>query len=177
MGAKKTVSAKAVVKDLRAGLANSELMEKYGISAQSLYKIFRKLKVARILTDTEVVPRMGQLEATQPLVARKSPRYRPKRGIPISELTDITNEFRITDISESGFKIEGLSCKLGEKKQFVVLADEISDSGSFPVMAECRWVKADSRKDQFEAGYEITEITTWGSEQLRSLIGDIAEEK
>ena len=45
-------------------------------------------------------------------MVRQSPRYRPKVAIPVSEITDITREFHITDISEKGFKLEGMSCKL-----------------------------------------------------------------
>lgn len=176
MGAKKTLSAKAVVKDLRGGLDNSDLMQKYGISERSLYKILRQLRSAQIVTDTEVVPRIAQLQETERLVVRNARRYRPKEAIPVSEITDITQEFRITDISETGFKLEGMSCKLGERKHFAVLADKVSDSGSFPVMAECRWVRQDSREEYFEAGYEITEITTLGSRELRGLIDHISEE-
>ena len=52
----------------------------------------------------------------------------------------------------------------------------LADSGSFPVMAECRWVRQDSLENAFEAGYEITEITTLGARELRGLIDSIVEE-
>ncbi len=176
MGMKKSLSAKAVVRDLRGGLANSDLMDKYGISEKSLYKILRQLRSAEVVTDTEVLPRIAQLQETERLMVRQSPRFRPKVAIPVSEITDITREFHITDISEKGFKLEGMSCKLGERKHFAVLADKVSDSGSFPVMAECRWVRQDSLENSFEAGYEITEITTLGARELRGLIDSIVEE-
>ncbi|MBI5570671.1 MAG: YIP1 family protein [Desulfomonile tiedjei] len=40
---KPKVSAKAAVADIRAGLSDSELMEKYGLSPQGLQSLFRKL--------------------------------------------------------------------------------------------------------------------------------------
>lgn len=46
----KKISAKAIMSDLKAGLSDSELMHKYGISFQGLQDLFSKLMEAKLAT-------------------------------------------------------------------------------------------------------------------------------
>jgi len=52
---RKTISAKELARDIRAGLPESELMKKYGMSHDSLTKAFDKLVSAGILTQEDVL--------------------------------------------------------------------------------------------------------------------------
>lgn len=47
----KKISAKAIMSDLNAGLSDSELMHKYGISFQGLQDLFSKLVEAKLATQ------------------------------------------------------------------------------------------------------------------------------
>jgi hypothetical protein len=49
--APKKISAKAIMTDLKAGVSDSDLMEKYGISFQGLQDLFRKLVGAGLATQ------------------------------------------------------------------------------------------------------------------------------
>lgn len=51
---KKTISAKAILVDLRAGLSDRELLKKYQLSEMSLQKVFRKLTELGVLTEAEL---------------------------------------------------------------------------------------------------------------------------
>ena len=51
---KRKVSAKEIVQDIRAGMDDSSLMEKYEISYQALRKVFGKLVDAQMLTQSEI---------------------------------------------------------------------------------------------------------------------------
>jgi hypothetical protein len=46
----KKISAKAIMSDLKAGLSDSELMQRYGISFQGLQDLFSKLVEAKLAT-------------------------------------------------------------------------------------------------------------------------------
>lgn len=48
----KKISAKAIMADLNAGLSDSALMQKYGISFQGLQDLFSKLVEAKLATKT-----------------------------------------------------------------------------------------------------------------------------
>jgi hypothetical protein len=56
---RKTISAKELARDIKAGLPDGELMKKYGISHDSLTKAFDKLVSAGILTQEEVQKTRG----------------------------------------------------------------------------------------------------------------------
>lgn len=56
---RKTISAKELARDIKAGLPDGELMKKYGISHDSLTKAFNKLVSAGILTQEDVQKTRG----------------------------------------------------------------------------------------------------------------------
>ena len=49
--AKKQISAKEVLQDIRNGLADEDLLNKYGLSLDGLQSLFKKMMDARILTQ------------------------------------------------------------------------------------------------------------------------------
>lgn len=51
MAAPKKISAKAIVADLKAGLSDSDLMKKYGLSFQGLHDLFGKMVGAGVATQ------------------------------------------------------------------------------------------------------------------------------
>lgn len=64
MTEKKKLSAKAIVADIKAGLANPALMEKYGISSEELKKVFKKLLDAGLITEQDLSSRTTEEEKT-----------------------------------------------------------------------------------------------------------------
>lgn len=61
--AKRKLSARQVITDLRAGLSNDELMEKYNISPESLRYVFKRLVEARLMTELQYYQRMDLTES------------------------------------------------------------------------------------------------------------------
>ncbi|MFC1836027.1 hypothetical protein ACFL2Q_15125 [Thermodesulfobacteriota bacterium] len=47
----KRISAKSIVEDLKAGLTDSELIEKYGLTSQGLQDLFSQLVQAKLATQ------------------------------------------------------------------------------------------------------------------------------
>lgn len=48
------ISAKVVAADIRSGMSNAELMEKYGLSERGIESLFRKLIENRVVTEGEI---------------------------------------------------------------------------------------------------------------------------
>jgi hypothetical protein len=48
---KKTINAKEILTDLKAGMDNTALMEKYGLSEKGLQSLFKKLTDAGVLKN------------------------------------------------------------------------------------------------------------------------------
>ncbi len=68
----KKISAKAVLADLKAGVTDQELMEKYKLSFQGLQDLFSKLMAAKLVTKTYFDNRAMKLAAVRADTAKKS---------------------------------------------------------------------------------------------------------
>lgn len=55
---KTPVSAKRVLADLKAGISDSDLKAKYGLTSRGLQSLFRKLVVAGLVTDIDLQKRL-----------------------------------------------------------------------------------------------------------------------
>ena len=66
MGDKKKISAKAIMMDLKAGLTDRELMEKYDLSFQGVQDVFTQLTKAGLATQAYFDKRALKVAAAQP---------------------------------------------------------------------------------------------------------------
>ncbi|MBI5251370.1 MAG: hypothetical protein HY912_17920 [Desulfomonile tiedjei] len=74
MAATKKISAKAIMTDLKAGVSDSELMSKYGISFQGLQDLFGKLIEAGLATQAYFEKRAAtQIEGRKEETVRTCP--------------------------------------------------------------------------------------------------------
>jgi hypothetical protein len=56
---KRSVKAKEVLADIRAGITDLDMMEKYQLSAKGLQSLFDKMVAAKLLTEDEIQDRMS----------------------------------------------------------------------------------------------------------------------
>lgn len=61
---KRRITAREIIKDIRAGATDAELMEKYTLSAQGLKSVFDKMIHAGVLSPTEIEDRVPMSERT-----------------------------------------------------------------------------------------------------------------
>lgn len=174
MSPKRTIKAKEIVADIRSGLTDKQLVDKYNISLNALEHIFRELVDANALQEREVSGRFASTEDNQPVGNRR----RLHRNyvfvrLPIYDLENLLNEGLVVDISEDGLQITGIAAKVGEKKAFLVQADYFADVFPFSFDAECNWA-SESKEGEWTAGFEIMSISEGGLEELRKLIRMLA---
>lgn len=171
MRPKRTIRAKDVVNDIRAGLNDAELMGKYKVSAQGLARIFTKLIEARAVRPGELEGRFPYLDDTVNVEnLRKSVRNYVVFPLPIYEVGRLEVEGTLRDVSEHGLQVAGIECAVNETKEFLVRADEFHDVFPFVFQATCRWVGGGGGGSESAAGFEITEISDRAHEQLRAII-------
>ncbi len=80
MAEKKTVSAKAVIADIRAGATDEFLMNKYALSEKGLQSIFQKLITAKVITQAELDRRaftVEEVEITEDIPSPPAPKGEP----------------------------------------------------------------------------------------------------
>jgi uncharacterized paraquat-inducible protein A len=61
---KRRITAKEILKDIRAGASDSDLMQKYTLSAQGLQSVFTKLVNSKVVTQAELDDRVPVSERT-----------------------------------------------------------------------------------------------------------------
>lgn len=60
---KRKISARQIISDLRAGLSDDELMEKYAITAEALRYILKRLVESGLMTELQFYERMELTES------------------------------------------------------------------------------------------------------------------
>jgi hypothetical protein len=113
VSAMKKISAKAIMTDLKAGLTDAELMEKYGISFAALQDLFSKLIEAGLATQAYFNKRalrdMGVKQKDETVRICPHCGYSSKQGFTICprcdmEVSEWLNTSELTDILTGSFK-------------------------------------------------------------------------
>ncbi len=166
------VKAKEIVNDLRDGMVDSQLMEKYGLSPKGLQSVFKKLVDAKAIRPTELYNRAPIVaEDTADVESiREELREFVEVMVPIQDSTDPTNTGAIHDLSQNGLGVSGLKAKRGETKTLVVLADNFFPVDPFSLEGVCRWVKRTESQGIIESGFRITAISEENRAHLEELI-------
>jgi hypothetical protein len=167
------VNIRTIVNDIRSGMADHELMAKYGLSVKGLHRAFEKLVDLKALTR-------GDLENRFPSAAdsiyfesmRELPRHYVVIPIPIHELGPPQKSGMLRDITEKGVGVVGIEAKVGETKVFAIYPNEFVTVSPFSFKAICRWTEGKAPGDSV-GGFAITEISEDALEKLRQLIGEL----
>lgn len=172
MQVKRKIDAKSIVNDIRTGLSNLELMEKYSLSSKGLLSAFNKLIASQAMEEDELAERIPAFEDTVDINhAREFPRCYPALGLPIYDKEDLGAEYQVVDLTEQGVQVVGIRAEVGVAKTLVINAEGI-DERIKPCAfdAECRWVKVDQKKARTIAGFEITNVSDKDLHVLRHII-------
>lgn len=168
---KRKLSAAQIVNDLRSGMTNDQIAEKYRISPGKLQTVFRRLLAAGSIETDELE---GRLFATNsegsPEENRILPRHHIVFHLPVYDLDDISGEGYVKDISERGLQTIGIVVEKGQSKSLLIQADGLADVYPFNFDAVCRWIGPSDSADDLQAGFEISAITDGGMDELRKLI-------
>jgi hypothetical protein len=172
MSGKRKIRAKEIVADVRSGLTNAQLMEKYQLSEKGLQGIFEKLLNAQALLEMELAGRESAAvgdSQTDASALRGAARSYVMFKLPVYDLDDMTVEGQVHDLSETGLLAIGIAAQVGDTKSLLIQADEFADVYPFSFDAICR--RADSADDTQEcaAAFEITSISEVGRGELRKL--------
>jgi len=175
MGSKRTIKARDIVNDIRAGLTNLQLMEKYQLSSKGLVSIFNKL-------TTEKAVRQEELQGRSPLaddtVALDQKRLWPRNYLCARISVNESGNPRATgyarDMTEKGVQVVGIPARPGETKRFLVKPEEHAEINDFSFDALCRWVKDEDNGESCVGGFEITSISKTDVQELRKLVQALA---
>lgn len=160
------------VKDIRAGLKDSELMEKYKLSVRGLRRIFKQIVDARIMQASEIYSRWPTYEDTVDLddfrESTRAPVYFP---LPVFEKDRPSARGVLEDISLEGLRIAGIEAKPSDRKTLVVPADKLFMIDAVVVEAVCRWSrKGEGAAHRVLAGFEVSRVLEGNIQDLMIMI-------
>ena len=172
MQLKRKIRAGDIIRDVRAGMTVSQLMDKYRFSLKILRFVFRRLLNAGAITKDELAAQTALYKDTLELKGVRK-WIRKSMVFPV-RIYDSGNPFAtgyVRDISEKGVCVEGIEAAVGEIKNFIVRSGAFGEGHTLVFEGKCRWVNPQqSPGTKWVAGFEITSISNLDSGELRKLV-------
>lgn len=169
MPTKRSIRAKEIVSDIRAGMTNHQLMEKYQVSLDKLQNIFKQLLDARAVERSELGPLISVPHSRIDVRKRRKLHWHYVFvKLPIYDLENLLDKGTVIDISETGLQISGLPTEVGDTKEFLIQVDYFADVFPFILEAKCTWSSKAEEGPLFSC-FQITSITEGALEELRKL--------
>ena len=170
------IRARDLTADVRAGLSDFDLIDKYSLSLRNLNAALRRLVEAGILREPELLERSGGIDrATEGHRTRQKPRAKIPFGLPVQDISAPHINAVVRDLTEEGFRVAGIRTSAGEVRDFLILADVVESLSPILVRAKCRWARRKRKRRQYwGAGFQITEISPSDLETLRRLVKVVA---
>jgi hypothetical protein len=174
VSSKRSIKASEIVRDLRNGMTNHDLLEKYELISDQLTGVFGKLIDAKVMTHEELAFRFPSSRQTVSDVRiRQLSRSHLPVMLRIYDLDDLANELGVKDLSEKGLHVVGMNTSVGHTASFLVQALEFSDIDPFTFDAQCRWARTENTPTEgpiYHAGFEITEIDDHAQMQISKIV-------
>ncbi|MGB6066145.1 MAG: PilZ domain-containing protein [Desulfomonilaceae bacterium] len=168
---RRIIQARDIVIDIRSGMTDAELMEKYELSAKGLESAFTKLVNSGIMTVAEVYGQRGSGQDTVIINdVRELPRHFLSMTIPVHEPGFPNRQGRIRDVTEKGIGITGIQARIGEVISLMIACRPFLDVDNIWLEAECRWIDARKSPREWYGGFQITKISPKDLSNLRQLI-------
>lgn len=171
---RRRIAASEVVNDIRSGMEDVALMEKYKLTAKGLQYVLRQLVNKRAMRRKELY-RQSAAYADKALVENLRALPRQVTAVPVSIYgeDDLEREGRVTDITEKGVQVTGIPAKVDESKRFLIRVERFQEIEPFMFEGLCRWASNAKHVGDPVAGIEITGISDAAMQELRKVIGGL----
>jgi hypothetical protein len=175
---KRCVDGREFVSDMRSGLTETELMEKYRITSRCLQNLYRKLLKANAISRHELRTDVRACLYAN-TVEVHSLRTLPRESVICPLLTYTTEDTdtigRVMDISLGGVGTIGLPAEAGDERTLIIAADKFFDVSQITLSVVCRWTKSENGRPPI-AGWEILFSSRESEQALIELIRSLSSE-
>jgi hypothetical protein len=171
MSSKRQINGRDFVNDIRTGLSDTELMQKYGLSARGLQSIFGKLIDAKAIDPAEIYERSAFGDSTVDVeVIHLSLRGHPSFTPSIYEAVNPEVIGTVRKITEKQLEVVGIEAGFDETKTLIIMIGRHMKVEPVFLKAKCRWCRKEPPGGQHVAGFEITSISEDNLRELKKLI-------
>jgi uncharacterized protein (DUF433 family) len=173
---KRKISRPQIVHDIRSGMTEAQLMEKYDLSSWGIQKVLAKLLPVGAITWEEMA--ILSLNGDDSVTLRDMRQYQrryPLVSVIVYEQIKPMVKGRVCDISEKGLGVIGILSEVDDLKTLTVAPDELRVFEPFTLQASCRWFRQGDLDTNCTAGFAITHIEEHSLEQLMDLLESTTE--
>ncbi len=167
---KRKISAAEFVDDVRGGMPQGSIMEKYMLSSKGLESAYRKLVEVGILKPDEIPQSLDREKDEAVDELREEVRCFLDFELPVIDVGAVDTQGRVRDITVKGLGVIGIPAEVNELKTLMVYHEKFALIKPFLIEATCRWVKRESENGHYIAGFEITNTSEKDLQQLRKLV-------
>ncbi len=158
-----------ILDDIRAGLGDVPIMEKYQISPGELLRIKRRFDRGRQAGE-QAVTSAAALAARE---RRSLPRQEPLLTVTVCDADEPLMQGIIHDINMKGLKVVGIIVRADETRTLMIRSEPFNVHATFTFQARCHWSMIDEY-GECVAGFRITHISQRDAGELRKLMACLA---
>ncbi len=168
---KHRIKAREIVDEMRLGLTDSELKERYRLSSRGLRRLLNKLVHAGAIGHAELYEiSEAYKEAVDVTAGRGHPRIDVTFPLRIFE-DGSSNKGLVRDISETGMRVAGIESRVEEIKAFRLPLDDLMAADPIFLEARCRWIETKGHDVEYPvAGFEIVNMSKRSKRDLRNFV-------
>jgi signal transduction histidine kinase/ActR/RegA family two-component response regulator len=159
MSPQRKIKAAEIIRDIRDGMSDSGLMEKYKLSAKGLQNLFRQIVDARIMQPSEIFGRTPSYDNWVLLEnLRTLPRQPLYLPIPVHVMDRPEIQGTVEEMTERGMRVRDIGAGIDESRTFVLNVDHCFSTHPIVLDTKCRWSGGNSANGTLVAGFEIMDV-------------------
>lgn len=161
--------------DVRSGLGDVPIMEKYHLDPGEYKWLLEKLKELSAIDSGEFHHRMLVREGDRDKIQKRAiPRNYLLYNIPIYDMANLSVHGVVTDLTKEGLQVLGIEAQVDEVRTFLVRSDLFKETTSFGFEAVCKWRETDIVSGRPFGGFEITSISRAALRELTKITNVLA---
>jgi hypothetical protein len=163
-----------VLQDIRSGMGDAGLKEKYKLSSRGLVRLLERLVDSKLMSHSELSEMSGAYRnKVGRIYGRSHVRAYITVPIPVYDIGSLGSSATglLRDISLEGFRLAGIESNVGDVKTFQVPTDMFMNAEPLLLIGECSWATTRAgNRDYWVTGYRMETVTEADAEAITKFI-------
>jgi hypothetical protein len=163
-----------VLQDVRSGMGDAELKEKYKLSSAGLVRLLERMVDSNLISHSELSEiSEAYRNKVGRIYGRRQVRAQISVPIPVHDMSSLSSSTTglLRDISLEGFRIVGIKCHVGDIKTFQLPLDMFTEAHPLILVGECSWVTQKvGEQNYWVTGYHMETVSDTDSDAITKFI-------